>query len=277
MFARFFLLISCIALTSCAVTYENVAGSWSCSRVDGICEDIDEIDQRLIENEDLDFTPVPVAELDEDSIQSEGEQYPDEPSSGSYHSNTDNASASFDEDSSQLAGTELENTLVQDSESKPAQRQPPDSFSQQNQKLWNLKTNIPSHLVTEKDANSSSLNGLKDSPVFRTDTNNTNLSANLTVNDRDYSTEGLDHSEQHPTVDHPANTHLVEIEGIDDTPNHDLTIVQQRENSVTRSREKFAKILFAPLIDSNGNYHAERTIYIVVQPSQWILREDDSD
>ena len=277
MFARFFLLNCCIALTSCAVTYENVAGSWSCSRVDGICEDIDAIDERLVRNEDSDVTPVPLAELEEDSIQSEGEEYPDELSSDGSDSNTDNAAASLNENSSQLAGQVLEKILIPNSEEKPARRQPPESSNQQYQKLTNLETKFPSQLMTENDANSNNTNVLTDSPVLVTDPDNINLNANLSVNDRDYPIEDSDNSEPYPTVDHQASINLLEIKDLDDTPNHDLTIVQNRRNSVTRSPEKFARILFAPLIDSNGNYHAERAIYIVVQPSQWILGKDDND
>ena len=277
MFARFFLLTSCIALTSCAVTYENVAGSWSCSRVDGVCEDIDAIDERLVRNEDFGLTPIPLAELGDESVQSKGDQYPDELSSDSSDSTTDNASASLNEDSSQLAGHVLEKILIPNSESKPVQRQPLESSSQQDQKLTRLKTNVPNQLMTEKDAKSINTNVLKDTPVSATDSDNANLNANLTVNDRDDPIKDSDNSEQYPTVDHQASTNLLEIKEINDTPTPDLTIVQQRQNSVTRSPEKFAKILFAPLIDSNGNYHAERTIYIVVQPSQWILGKDDND
>ena len=54
-------------MSSCAVSYENVAGSWSCNRVDGICEDINSIDEGLIAEDELGVTPVAISEIIETS------------------------------------------------------------------------------------------------------------------------------------------------------------------------------------------------------------------
>ncbi len=40
-----------------------------------------------------------------------------------------------------------------------------------------------------------------------------------------------------------------------------------------RTKDKVAKIWVAPYMDSNGNYHEQSNIYIVVENSSWDLRE----
>ena len=444
MFARFILLTGCIALSSCAVTYENVAGSWSCSRVDGVCEDIDSIDEGLVQSEDFDVNPVPLADLIESSdpsvedsilaIPSHDEhgdttsvpyddsdiyteesvslprQYVETDNSNvlaeddidgsnwnkhsvienvpSLHSeiyetrlrsndidlNSENSesdlldqkvygtseanlnsvppflgtedndtseneetnhghvteSKSINDPASNINGTktrtpaefeekfvdhsktisdskkpnqptsentrtisdhvdkakqaEFEENLLDHSKTKSDDKKPNQPTSENTRTITDdvdkakqaeFEENLLDHSKTKSDGKRRNHYPSKKARTIIDDGDKTKQ--NVVINEQhfDFPKRDLRESVQNSTRNHFSSS--TEFKEVRSFPSSRPARSLQRLNSVSRSPEKLAKIVFAPVIDSNGNYHAERTIYIVVESSQWIVKRSDND
>ena len=365
MSTRLFLLTGCIALSSCAVTYENVAGSWSCSRVDGVCEDIDSVDKGLIQADGFDVNPVPLADVMERSDTSD-ESLPAIPSNDT---NKDTTSISYDgsidhtEESENLLdhydetdGTKVPHGTSIDSsdwnelnryENLPTPHSETEETPQPSSELnLHSATTDTDRLGTEFDGDTATKHSFVP-PALRTELNDTSENNN---GDREYSQlaesksknnnaskvdktqnripEGIEeklakHPEPQSEEEYGSRSSSkyprTNIDEIDETKKNSNLKEQRfvssrknprasnqpsietdipssskfrysgpspssrhprqlpRTNSVSRSPEKFAKIVFAPVIDSNGNYHEERSIYIVVEPSHWILKRSNND
>ena len=398
MSTRLLILLGCIAVSSCGVTYENVAGSWSCPRVDGVCKDIDSIDEQFVRDMELEVSPVPLTDVvgnvpasnieatddpilesrrsettlsstNEDGsfeIAKENSQYDEsfDFGTGSTDGNSvaynqherseSNDGVGFESDnelrtelgktkfahldknknlysneneettSEQLSSGLSNESLLPLSNSETSQafstvgtgNQEFVKYSDQKNKdiLPLVQGNHPERperqMVTEEN-NSDAIPALpkneKDNTTNLAKTNNAktyrttpipapnrskenNIENTLTppvpaiVTDIDVSPEGLQSSDPGVNsqfngqvyIDHQYAT-LLEIQDFKTVNPTKQISSGPKENFVSRSPEKIAKIVFAPIIDSKGNYHAVRSIYIVIQPSQWIIKGDDRD
>ena len=395
---RLLLLLGCIALSSCAVTYENVAGSWSCPRVDGVCKDIDSIDEHLVRDTELEVSPVPLTGVvgnvpaskieatvdpilenrhsetipsstnEDDSFEIAIENSQDNESFDFGNGPTDENSVAYNQhersesnngvdfESDNELKTELEKTnfahfdenkylysneneetaseelrsgfsnesliplsntensqafntigagnqefvkysdqknedilpIVQGNHPEKPERQ---AFTEENNSdvipalPKNEKDNTTNQVITDNDKTSQS--PPTSAPIRLKETNIENTltpSVPAIVTDIDVSPEGLQSSD--PGVNSQFNGQVyidhqyVALLDIQDVKTENQTkqkLLGPKHTFVSRSPEKIAKIVFAPVIDSKGNYHAARSIYIVIQPSQWIIKGDDRD
>ena len=398
MSTRLLTLLGCIALSSCAVTYENVAGSWSCPRVDGVCQDIDSIDEQLVRDTELEVSPVPLTDVVGNVPASKIEATVDPifesrrsetiPSStnedGSFEiaiensqydksfnfgiGSTDENSVAYNQhersesndgvgfESDNELRTELEKTnfahfdnseyLYSNENDKTTSEELSSGLSNEsllplsnteNSQAFNTigddnqefvkysdqkdedilplvqgnHPERPERLAVTEEKNSDVIPALpkneKDNTTDQAKIENektnqspptlapirskeNNIENTLTpsvpamVTDIDVSPKGLQssnpgvnsHFNGQVYIDHQYAT-ILDIRDFK-TENPTKPIFSgPKENYVARSPERIAKIVFAPVIDSKGNYHAARSIYIVIQPSQWIIKGDDRD
>lgn len=234
MLFRTFILTSCLAMSSCAVSYENVAGSWSCNRVDGNCEDIATIDERLIADDELGVTPVAISEFTE--------------TSKSHVDNSETASAiSFSPISESVELTD-EKLMSLETVSETANDLLPSATNKN--KEFAADHNL--EIVVNTSSPSSSPN---DSTAYLLN-------------------EELELTEGEMTAILGDHIHSPKIQSLKPSQSRQYPDTPSKRITVERSSEKIAKIVFAPVIDSNGNYHDSRVIYIVVEPSKWITKGD---